>query len=512
MKKNYTMKRHLLTVSFLVIGLLAGCMSPSPTDKKEQVSSAEETETTEGETEAGLSEEEYKNSCQDFDYKEYFRNDRKYTGEKIRADITVGQVIEGDCRGYDDSGNEYYVKDLREDEDKFRLLKDDRITVYGEYAGVGQVTRAIGSYKEDIFCIDARYMVLHEEGGAQGNGGGQEEAGLSAFNAQQLEGSWWDTWSQRCDMTVEYLGDNRFGIMINWSGGAADMAQWTMTGYYDDTTGQLNYSDGRMDNLHYEENGDESSETIYTDGTGYFYMSYGYLYWIDEKGHAGDDCCFEKAENSGGYGYGYEDEDSSTEYVCPDSSSRLLTEDDLWGMSAQQLRIARNEIYARHGRIFTSEDLQNYFNACSWYVGTIPASQFSESLLNDIEKKNVAFLQKMQDQREEDSTGYRERGLAIEYPEAVPQLPGTYHYDDQKGNSAQLTVDDNGYFVTVQAGGASNGKSWYLESVNDQAFWNDGRSGDEDSVSIGFENYGRVMIFANDTTGEKYWMPFAGRD
>lgn len=47
-----------------------------------------------------------------------------------------------------------------------------------------------------------------------------------------------------------------------------------------------------------------------------------------------------------------------------------------------------NELYARHGRLFDDAALQSYFQSRSWYHGTIPASNFQESMLNDVEIKN----------------------------------------------------------------------------------------------------------------------------
>ena len=82
----------------------------------------------------------------------------------------------------------------------------------------------------------------------------------------------------------------------------------------------------------------------------------------------------------------------STEYIIYDSNNRYLTIEDLKGLDAKKLRIARNEIYARRGRMFTSEDLQEYFSSKSWYKGTIPADAFDESILNDYELKNAYFI------------------------------------------------------------------------------------------------------------------------
>ena len=61
-------------------------------------------------------------------------------------------------------------------------------------------------------------------------------------------------------------------------------------------------------------------------------------------------------------------------------------------MDPATLRIARNEIYARHGRIFDSADLNEYFNCQSWYLGLYTASEFDESWLNKYEKANVNFI------------------------------------------------------------------------------------------------------------------------
>jgi hypothetical protein len=37
------------------------------------------------------------------------------------------------------------------------------------------------------------------------------------------------------------------------------------------------------------------------------------------------------------------------------------------GSPLKELRILRNEIYAKHGRIFESKDLRDYFGKCTWY-------------------------------------------------------------------------------------------------------------------------------------------------
>ena len=78
----------------------------------------------------------------------------------------------------------------------------------------------------------------------------------------------------------------------------------------------------------------------------------------------------------------------NSEYVIADSDTRLLTREDLVGLNQEQLRIARNELYARHGRKFNDEALQSYFDSKSWYKGTIEPNDFTDDMLTETELKN----------------------------------------------------------------------------------------------------------------------------
>lgn len=82
----------------------------------------------------------------------------------------------------------------------------------------------------------------------------------------------------------------------------------------------------------------------------------------------------------------------NNDYILPQSSSRLLTDSDISGLDLREINYAKNEIYARHGRLFDSAELQNYFNSKNWYHGTIAADTFSNALLSDVEQKNAEFL------------------------------------------------------------------------------------------------------------------------
>lgn len=84
--------------------------------------------------------------------------------------------------------------------------------------------------------------------------------------------------------------------------------------------------------------------------------------------------------------------DADDDYILPDSGIRKLTNSDLAGLDADELELARNEIYARAGRRFNTDYIQDYFDDKWWYVGTIEPEDFTEDMLNDVEKYNVNFI------------------------------------------------------------------------------------------------------------------------
>ena len=84
------------------------------------------------------------------------------------------------------------------------------------------------------------------------------------------------------------------------------------------------------------------------------------------------------------------------QYILPNSSNKLITTNDLILLSAEELRIARNEIFARHGRKFSDQALQAYFDSQEWYTGIYEPNQFSEDMLNDIEKQNIQIIKEFE--------------------------------------------------------------------------------------------------------------------
>lgn len=84
------------------------------------------------------------------------------------------------------------------------------------------------------------------------------------------------------------------------------------------------------------------------------------------------------------------------DFLLPESSDSYLTASDLEGFSKSQLAIAKNEIYARHGLIFTDEEYAAYFESCKWYKGTI--TSVTDDMLNAYERANIALITKLENE------------------------------------------------------------------------------------------------------------------
>lgn len=76
-------------------------------------------------------------------------------------------------------------------------------------------------------------------------------------------------------------------------------------------------------------------------------------------------------------------------YILKDSSARIIDQSELYSLDTNELTLALNEIYARHGRRFNSPEIQAYFDKQPWYKGTISPIDFDESSLSYIERANV---------------------------------------------------------------------------------------------------------------------------
>jgi len=88
------------------------------------------------------------------------------------------------------------------------------------------------------------------------------------------------------------------------------------------------------------------------------------------------------------------DPDGGSGEMVPSSDDRELDRTDLGHLDNWELTLARNEIFARHGRPFQNEDIRKHFEATGWYS---PDEDYTDAWLSLTERKNAAFILKYQE-------------------------------------------------------------------------------------------------------------------
>lgn len=159
-------------------------------------------------------------------------------------------------------------------------------------------------------------------------------------------------------------------------------------------------------------------------------------------------------------------EAAPAEYILPESDSRVYTLEEIKTLSKEQLRLARNEIYARHGRIFSAEDLQTYFSGKSWYVPIYEADDFDalgDRIFNMFELENRRLIVELESQNLKDNKFYGKTVFIINDYKIV-------------GDSYEITgtVCDTGfssgeYLKSLKAGDSIPGYGTVVELYNGES-------------------------------------------
>ncbi len=82
----------------------------------------------------------------------------------------------------------------------------------------------------------------------------------------------------------------------------------------------------------------------------------------------------------------------------PGTSTKLLKESDVENMKPAELRIMRNEIYARRGYSFKLADMREHFDKLDWYM---PMAVDITAKLTKVEKDNAALIKRYEKYSEE---------------------------------------------------------------------------------------------------------------
>ncbi|MBO4473513.1 MAG: YARHG domain-containing protein [Clostridiales bacterium] len=130
-------------------------------------------------------------------------------------------------------------------------------------------------------------------------------------------------------------------------------------------------------------NGVESVDELIYQITG----EYGYYYEV-RVGENSDPGTSATTSNSDGF-------------IFPDSDTDEIPDADIKALSDEDLRMAINEIWARHGYIFRNKDILEYYRQFDWYEEKVTADEWDkngqEKYLNDVELHNI---KKLVDERE----------------------------------------------------------------------------------------------------------------
>ena len=80
-----------------------------------------------------------------------------------------------------------------------------------------------------------------------------------------------------------------------------------------------------------------------------------------------------------------------TEYMF-ESDKTLLTQSDLLKLTQAETRLLLNELYARHGYIFSTQEYRDYFMRKTWYTPKYTSQSDAEALFNGIERQNKVII------------------------------------------------------------------------------------------------------------------------
>lgn len=93
---------------------------------------------------------------------------------------------------------------------------------------------------------------------------------------------------------------------------------------------------------------------------------------------------------------------SANGFILPYSNVQYYDEAFLSTFTDKQLKFARNEITARHGRKFVTAELQNYFETTPWYEAKYEPTYFDNYIfdtMNQFEKGNMETIKKIEQAR-----------------------------------------------------------------------------------------------------------------
>ncbi len=97
-----------------------------------------------------------------------------------------------------------------------------------------------------------------------------------------------------------------------------------------------------------------------------------------------------------------EEQVDESEYILPNSDTVKYTKAELEELSSEELRYARNELFARYGVYFGASDLNEYFRSKSWYNPKMSLDEFNDKIdLNKVELANLNLILEIEEEKAE---------------------------------------------------------------------------------------------------------------
>ncbi len=205
-------------------------------------------------------------------------------------------------------------------------------------------------------------------------------------------------------VSSNYLTQNKSETTQGSTGSSSGSSSTGSSSTGSSSTGQVMYA---TDYVYVRSDDDKKSSTlgglstgeavsvVGNTGTGWIQVNYNgqtgyvgehYLSWSQNSSSSGSNSSSSSSSGSGAW------DDS---FMMYDIDSRYISADELSGWSSSDLAILRNEIFARHGRIFSTPSWAEYFSQKTWYVPTYDPSYFDSnmrSFLNDCEWANLQVI------------------------------------------------------------------------------------------------------------------------
>ncbi|MDO8685195.1 MAG: YARHG domain-containing protein [Clostridiales bacterium] len=192
--------------------------------------------------------------------------------------------------------------------------------------------------------------------------------------------------------------------------------------------------------------------------------------------------------------------------VLPGSFHRLLTEEDIDGLTPEQLDIMRNGIYAKYGRVFEEPELDRYFSSMQWYVKNLDFKEEDMSISDgknaDIIAQRSLEMKKFYDMIENGSTVLDMNGDGQNDTVLFECQPG--------GNTFTLRI--NGSFI--EGRGVNLDGVFFISDINAQDNIKEiaiPESGPSDDMATTFYCYdGKDIIAMGKLPGSRYEIEING--